>query len=843
MIRRLVPVLFVAFVIFAATWPIWVGQRFAFRDVSHFYLPLYDYVAQRTAAEWLPLWNPLDHNGIPLVGESTTAVIYPIRYVVYSLPISSERAMNVYLLVHLLIAATTAAWLAALIGCRRIGVLAAAILYPLSGSVFSLCCNPPFLVGAAWIPLVLGASLCERSASPAKKPPPCSRVMLGRRAAWVSIGLSMMILGGDPHSALNTVLVIAAVSLFRAVPQWRVVKEFGGSWNDCPFVRSLVICGSACVLAVGLSSIQIAASIDWSRQSERASGLVASSGLYDFSLAPWHMLELVSARPWGHPFPINGQISRLLPGEGRMWTPSIYAGLVVGFAFFARLMNPRRIFADPWLPIAVISLLLCFGHFGLVWMLQQIPGVLTDSDSAVGGPYWFLVQSVPGYSSFRYPVKWLPMFAIASTMVASQWLSESPLKRERGVAVILAIVLVLGAAVAHWMSNNGILWLSDRQISLPVDEYWGQLNVAHGTGVIRFSCLCSLMLLTIMAGLRWRLNSGGKSSRSAWLTAAWLGLIAIDCVGNASTLLPAIDIDRELQLSHQASPPPIPPTHVLRTQAGIWPEVWRHTESPDRALEVAASERIAWFGRWHLAKRQAVYNSMISIRSGSYAEFWRSSNRQVAAMDWGQRKMFWTSIRRWLGIGAVSHVDQTRTIAADGLALVDVVRKTTEPVAPIRVYTDWRPQTPLAEIIDGVKRGEGMDDRGLVFPHVDAEGPTGDYKGIPPTLTVQQGGGQYSEEIGISCNVTCMLERCVYQDGNWHATLESKDAQSSRGLTVFRSSHLNQAVRIPAGDWTLRFCYRPWWKWPAVFTTAAAAVVLLFLLFFRSAPIGFHCGD
>ncbi|MCA9136728.1 MAG: hypothetical protein KDB00_08215, partial [Planctomycetales bacterium] len=326
MIRRLAAAAFVVLVVVAAMWPILIGQRFAFRDVSHFYLPLYDYVAQRTSGEWLPLWNPLDHNGIPLVGESTTAVLYPIRSLVYWLPISSEHAMNVYLVVHLLVAAGTSAWLARTIGCCRLGVIAAAIVYPLSGSVFSLCCNPPFLVGAAWIPLVLAACLGEGTASSgdgsAKRP----RWMLCRPTAISAISLSMMILGGDPQSALHSVIVITVVSVVRAVPELRFAQRCGEPLVHCRFFRSFLICGAACVLAAGLSSIQIVASVDWSRQSDRASGLVASSGLYDFSLAPWHVFEMISSRPWGHPFPVNAQISQLLPGDGRMWTPSIYAG-------------------------------------------------------------------------------------------------------------------------------------------------------------------------------------------------------------------------------------------------------------------------------------------------------------------------------------------------------------------------------------------------------------------------------------------------------------------------------------------------------------------------------------
>ena len=73
-------------------------ERLAFRDVSHFYTPLYEYVASRTSDHWLPLWNPLDQTGLPLVGETTTAVLYPVRWAVFSLPLPAAQALS---LIHI----------------------------------------------------------------------------------------------------------------------------------------------------------------------------------------------------------------------------------------------------------------------------------------------------------------------------------------------------------------------------------------------------------------------------------------------------------------------------------------------------------------------------------------------------------------------------------------------------------------------------------------------------------------------------------------------------------------------------------------------------------------------
>ncbi|MGB0758808.1 MAG: hypothetical protein ACPGPS_04715, partial [Rubripirellula sp.] len=122
----LAPVLILAF--FA---PSLVGvDSLAFRDVAFFYTPLYDYVAERCSEWWLPLWNPLDQTGIPLVGETTTAVLYPLRYLIFSLPVSPESAMAWYVALHLIIASMAARLLARWTSCRPLGVAIASLLYP-----------------------------------------------------------------------------------------------------------------------------------------------------------------------------------------------------------------------------------------------------------------------------------------------------------------------------------------------------------------------------------------------------------------------------------------------------------------------------------------------------------------------------------------------------------------------------------------------------------------------------------------------------------------------------------------------------------------------------------------
>ena len=216
----------------------------AFRDVGHFYTPLYDYVAERCHQQWIPLWNPLDQTGLPLIGETTTAVFYPLRYFVFYLPLSTETAMAWYIVLHLIIASFAARSLARWAACEKFGMTVASILYPLSGSVLFLYTNPPFLVGASWLPITLGAMLIPGSGS------------RRYRITVAGMAMAMMMLGGDPQAALHVMIVVSLVALIRFARQ----KSSRGDW--------VVLLGTP-LLAAMLSAPQLAASINWSQQSER----------------------------------------------------------------------------------------------------------------------------------------------------------------------------------------------------------------------------------------------------------------------------------------------------------------------------------------------------------------------------------------------------------------------------------------------------------------------------------------------------------------------------------------------------------------------------------------------
>ncbi|MGI9475022.1 MAG: hypothetical protein ACR2NZ_26050, partial [Rubripirellula sp.] len=780
-------------------------DRLAFRDVGHFYTPLYDYVAERCSENWLPLWNPLDQTGIPLIGETTTAVLYPVRHLIYSLPLSSESAMAWYVVIHLILASFAANLLARWSGLSTFAATIASLVYPLSGTVLFLYTNPPFLVGAAWLPFVLGALLAPDAGVNRM------RIVCGGAA------MSMMILGGDPQSALHAMIIASAVWCVALLRRRKNPVQ-------------LIVLLSVPLLAAVLAAPQLAASIAWSRQSDRLQGtdhghwsdppLVGSKRheTYQYSLPPWHLAELTTPNAFGAFLPVNHRISRLLPGDGRAWTPSIYMGMIVLLAMLLRL---RQRCGGPWLTIFVVTIGLSLGHFGFVWFLQCFSGRLEHFDSAIGGPYWWLYQCVPGYDSFRYPAKWLAIASLAASIVSAQVFASVDRSQLQRVAIcvasFLAVVLAL-LQTLRWRDWDSMPW--------PTDEFWGPLQFSSGLHQVSLSLAHSIVVLLIVVFVIRR------SVARSWSLRHWrivmVAVVAVDLSICGYGLIYRVPVMTE-RLAIEATGGPLQAGNMawMRTQSDSgWPSVWRETSDSDRLVEVEASSRAAWFGRWHLASRANTFNNMVSIRSEAMSRFWRATKVCTAEMSLKEQEEFWNSVRTWLAIGSVLHTSGS-AIATDieghSVSLVDRRTSVNKDVPALQAYSHWNTQASSVTTEDLVNR---LQQLGSTFEHDAARqipivesNTTSEALGMDGTRMFRfELGDQTPEsaEFHLTVDRDVLITRPVLQDGDWSASFTPILAQTAeiqsfvwKPIDVMPVDGIKQGIFLTAGQWTVRFQYAP----------------------------------
>ena len=191
MIRRLAPwfgpLCALGLLLFCYRAALFAGGQFGYRDAAHFYYPLYQKVQAEWAAGRVPLWDPSENAGMPLLGNPTAAVLYPgkLIFALFSYP----WAVRCYAVVHSALAFAGVWVLLRGWSASRTAATLAGLSYAFGAPVLFQYCNIIYLVGAAWVPW--GFWAVDRW------------LRLGHRSGLLilAVVLALQVLGGDPESA------------------------------------------------------------------------------------------------------------------------------------------------------------------------------------------------------------------------------------------------------------------------------------------------------------------------------------------------------------------------------------------------------------------------------------------------------------------------------------------------------------------------------------------------------------------------------------------------------------------------------------------------------------------
>jgi len=186
---------------------------------------------------------------------------------------------------------------------------------------------------------------------------------------------------------------------------------------------------------------------------------------YRFSYPPWRVLEWFCPNGSGRTYPVVRRWTRAL-GEHEVWFPSTYQGIVPAVAALWAL---RSIFRCPLIGWSAMVLLGCWlaasGEYGPASCVNAVLG--TKLPGEWGGVYWLLVHTLPGYSWFRYPAKWMAIacwfFSVLATFGYQRFSTSSGQSSLRRllVAALLGALLVSSLVCAGygWLEPTWRRWL------------------------------------------------------------------------------------------------------------------------------------------------------------------------------------------------------------------------------------------------------------------------------------------------------------------------------------------------------------------------------------------------
>lgn len=640
-------------------------RSFAFRDAAHFYYPLFEWCAREWGAGRVPLWNPQENIGAPVLADASSSVFYPGK-LVFALPVSFALRFKLYAVGHVLLAAAGSYCLARTWQASRTAAAVAALAFSCGGGVVFQYSNIVFLVGAAWLPFAALAT---------------DKLLRGREWRYgllLGVCLAMMILGGDPQAAYHTLLASGLYAVLLCLnPDSTAAKPSLGKslWRD-RLVRlgvSAALLGAAAIVASLLSAVQVLPSAEATKLSNRATFnrprtiyeaahvlsqsanapqpfgetrlQAAANGLfsapqrgthhdlaYDFSIGPWRLAEYLWPNVGGRMFPTHRRWFSLIPAEGRTWTPTLYLGLLPAVLSLASLRLRRGTARERWLSLLVIlGTLGTFGGYGFGWLLHEIYAAAGWNEARlglgkpVGGLYWLMVTLLPNYVYFRYPAKLLPLVALGLSQLAAIGWDRAFAERRPRLLWALQILAATSGVAAF------IVWCLGERVFAgcrSVDPWFGPFDAA---GAYHDLLGAFLQTAIVAGGSVWLLQRAWQepAKRSQRQTLALL-LTAVEIAIAHYWLVPtapaslwrnesvvARAIARE---SDAASFPP----RVYRGSRGGWrPASFARRGSRERIAEIAQWEHDTLFPKHQLLSRPlALSESYGSIKLADYESFW-----------------------------------------------------------------------------------------------------------------------------------------------------------------------------------------------------------------------------
>ena len=333
-------------------------KTFFFRDIRHFAYPMKFYLARVWAlGEW-PFWYPHLFQGIPLMPLMHPGVFYPpsILFLIEDFFL----AFHAYFLFHHLILMSSVFALCRYWGKSVQASLCASITSLLGGYFLSLASIYNQFHSVVWFPLIL--MMWQKYLAKGSLKFFCGAVIF----------ISCQVLGGGPESAIFSVLLIYAHSLYLG-------EENG-------FIRKNLAVVALVLMALALSALQWIPTYYFSQETPRGSGLDYATST-QWSLKPSTLLNL---------FLPENHMRFMEATEGKMdyFIHSFYMGVVplfvfLGCFFVCREQKEIRF----WLAVFGLGVFFALGKYNPLYSLFH--------------------EWVPIFDMFRYPQKFFFLCAFA----------------------------------------------------------------------------------------------------------------------------------------------------------------------------------------------------------------------------------------------------------------------------------------------------------------------------------------------------------------------------------------------------------------------------------------------
>lgn len=405
------------------------GQQTLYKtDLTWIHFPRHLFAATEWLAGRVPLWDPYEDTGIPLLAESQVGVLYPLS-ALFLTPLSPSFELSLYILIHFSLAAFFTFVLARSLGLGWAAATLAGLAFGLGGFLMAQTPNLNIMTGAVWLPLILYGVL-----------------QAIRRRSWLvallaGLPLALQILTAQPQVVFYSLVTLAGYALYRVS-----LDFFSGDHRRQPGYAGQTLLLLALVVLSGLllAAPQLIPTYELQQLSVRAQERGVDF-LTENSLPPLMWLNLLLPSAFGNN--VTG-----FSGGDPFQEDFIYLGfipLVLSFFGIAALWRERtgphwreRLF---FLLLFIAAAMLAMGRFTPLYQL--------------------LIQYLPGFALFRIPARWLMVVNLALAILAGlgleAMLAKGLTRRSYGLLLLAGLVLITGVSLS-WIFRAELLGWSEQ---------------------------------------------------------------------------------------------------------------------------------------------------------------------------------------------------------------------------------------------------------------------------------------------------------------------------------------------------------------------------------------------
>ncbi|MAT44536.1 MAG: hypothetical protein CL609_19555 [Anaerolineaceae bacterium] len=446
------------------------------------FFPWMEYAIQQILQGNLPLWNPYNGWGAPLLANYQSALFYPPNWglIIFYL-IDPPRGLffgyTILLVFHLQLGGVGFYRLLTKLELNTSAKILGSIVFILSGYLINRINFISMIWAMVWMPwIIIGVYDLFRKD---KKSIKYIRLDL-------IIPISMQLLAGHAQTTYYTLLV----SCIFFLAMW---------FSHSHKFKLMITYALNILISIGVCAIQLIPTAEYLLQSQR-SDEVGFAYATNYSFWPWRILSIVFPDFWGNPM-----FGRYL-GGGNFWEDHIYLGvfsfIFIIFAIIIILRNKEKMSS-----VQILFYRVCF-------VLIPFSFLMALGKNFILFPFFY--HYIPTFDLFQAPSRFILIYTFCGSILAAAgfafWQKKQIPARKTGIFIFIFIAIIIGVFVSRtYLIDLPVSIVNSLYLGSMLSVLFGGLSIIKNRWFKKHKNLINIfILLVVFLDLYWFANQNNQ---------------------------------------------------------------------------------------------------------------------------------------------------------------------------------------------------------------------------------------------------------------------------------------------------------------------------------------------